>query len=202
MKAMKATVAASVMVTVLAAAGFVTARAQQGGVAEATRVAVVNMQQVITQSKQQASVQSANAAKGQQLVAEEKTRRDEIAKLATELDPLVAGGDAWLKKRDQIQEKQIALEVWVRVAEQNSQLDLARQYAQAYQAATDAVAAIASAQGYDIVLQTGELPDLMTLNVQQLQGVVQGRKVIYGADAVDITQAVLGRMNAEFDNRK
>lgn len=199
---MKKTVMASVMVTVLAAAGFVTARAQQGGSAEATRVAVVNMQEVITQSKQQQTFQSANAAKGQQLVAEEKTRRDEIAKLATELDPLVAGSAAWLNKRDQIQQKQIALEVWVRVAEQNSQLDLARQYAQAYQAATDAAEAIAKAQGYDVVLQSSGLPDLMTLNIQQLQGVVQGRKVIYGADEVDITQAVLGRMNAEYDNRK
>lgn len=173
---------------------YVTAGGQAGG-AGPTKVAVVNLQQVINKAKLQADNRAANQKRAEELKAEQKKRQEHIVQLQNEIDPLAPGGDAWRTKRDQIQQKTLELRVWAEMQEQNTQLEQARQFAVIYQAATEAAAAVAKSAGYDIVLQTGELPDLLRLNIQQLQTVVQTRKVIYASDRVDITQAVLDRIN-------
>jgi Skp family chaperone for outer membrane proteins len=178
---------------------YLTAQAQSGSAA-ATKVAVVNLQTVIDNSAMQKSVQDKNRAEAQNIRAEEEKRRAEIQKLNAELDPLAPGGGPWLAKRDEIQQKAIELRVWVEMTEQTANRERARQFAEVYKAATDAVSKVADASGFDIVLQGGELPDLMQLNPQQLQLVAQNRKVLYSRDASDITQAVQARMDAEFKN--
>lgn len=180
---------------------YVTAGGQAGGQAAPTKVAVVNLQEIINDCAQQAKYRADNQARAESLRAEQQKRQQEIAGLTTALDPLQPGSDAWMKKREQLQEKTLEMRVWVEMQEQNSQLEQARQFATIYRAATDASAGVAEAMGYEVVLQTGELPDLMRLNVQQLQTVVQTRKVVYAGKNVDITQAVLQRVNAEFDQR-
>ncbi len=117
--------------------------------------------------------------------------------LQNAIDPLQPGSEPWRNKRDEIQQKTLELEVWTRMQEQNNQLEQARQFAVIYQAVTEATSAVAQAQGYDIVLQSGELPDLMRLNIQQLQTVVQTRKVVYSSDAADLTPQVLQRVDAQ-----
>ncbi|MEM6458735.1 MAG: OmpH family outer membrane protein [Planctomycetota bacterium] len=179
---------------------YVTAGGQAGsasGGATPARVAVVNMQEVINQSAQQAAFTADNQRRAEALQAEQQRRQQEIATITNAIDPLQPGSDAWNQKRDELQTKTLELEVWARMQEQNGQLEQARQFATLYRDANEASAAVAEAMGYDVVLQGGELPDLMRLNIQQLQTVVQTRKVIHFADGVDITRAVLQRVNAE-----
>ncbi|MEM9884158.1 MAG: OmpH family outer membrane protein [Planctomycetota bacterium] len=180
---------------------YVTAGGQAGGGsggAEPTRVAVVNMQQVINQSAQQTAFMADNQRRADTLKTEQQRRQQEIATITNAIDPLQPGSDAWNQKRDELQTKTLELEVWARMQEQNGQLEQARQFATLYRGVNEASAAVAEAMGYDVVLQGGELPDLMRLNVQQLQTVVQTRKVIHYGDAVDITPAVLQRVNDAF----
>ncbi|MEL7087672.1 MAG: OmpH family outer membrane protein [Planctomycetota bacterium] len=177
---------------------YVTAGGQSGGEAAPTRVAVVNMQEVINNSDQQAANRAKNQQLGTDLQTEQKERQDAIVKLQNEIDPLEPGGDAWRAKRDQIQQKTLELRVWAEMQTQNNQLEQARQFAVLYRNVNEAAGQVAQEMGYDVVLQAGELPDLMRLNVEQLQSVVQSRKVIYSSDQVDITAAVLSRLNAEF----
>ncbi|MEM9418735.1 MAG: OmpH family outer membrane protein [Planctomycetota bacterium] len=195
----------SIVIVALAAALtlglYVTAGGQAGGAAAPTKVAVVNLQEVINQCAQQAAFVAEGKAKADALKAEQAARQKDIATISTTLDTLTVGGDAWNKKREELQQKTLEMQVWVQMQEQNGQLDQARQFAEIYVAANEASASIAQAAGYDVVLQGGELPDLMKLNIQQLQTVVQTRKVLYSGDAVDITNAVLQRMNADFDQR-
>lgn len=180
---------------------YVTAGGQAGGQAAPTKVAVVNLQEVINQCNQQAAFRAENQTKAQSLQAEQQQRQQEIERITTAIDPLEPGSDAWENKRQELRQKTLELQVWVQMQEQDNQLAQARQFVEIYVAATDAAAAIAEQAGYDVVLQGGDLPDLMRLNLQQLQTVVQTRKVIYSADGVDITNAVLQRVNADFDQR-
>ena len=185
---------------VLAMGLFVTARAQNGA-AQPTKVAVVSLQEVIAQCNQQQKFRTENQARGADLQAEQEQRQNKIQGLRTQIDPLQTGTDAWRAKRDEIQQATMELEVWAKMQEQNTQLEQARQFAEIYQSANDAAGEVAQSMGFDIVLQAGDLPDLMSLNVQQLQSIVQSRKVLYAGDNVDITQAVLQRVNANFDQR-
>lgn len=180
---------------------YVTAGGQAGGQAPPTKVAVVNLQEVINQCSQQAAFRADNQAKAQALQAEQQKRQQDIAAITTAIDPLQPGSDAWNKKREELQQKTLEMQVWVQMQEQNNQLEQARQFAEVYVAANEAAASIAESAGYDVVLQGGDLPDLMRLNIQQLQTVVQTRKVLYSNDNVDITNAVLQRVNAQFDQR-
>lgn len=198
---MKNSIVIVALVAALTLGLYVTAGGQAGGTAAPTKVAVVNLQDVINQCAQQAAFLAEGKAKGEAFKTEGDQRRAAITKLQTEIDPLQPGSDAWNKKREELQQKTIELQVWVQMQEQNNQLENARQFAEIYIAANQAAAAVAKGAGYDVVLQGGELPDLMKLNIQQLQTVVQTRKVLYSGDAVDITNAVLQRMNAEFDQR-
>ncbi|MBB6429814.1 OmpH family outer membrane protein [Algisphaera agarilytica] len=198
---MKNSIVIVALVAALTLGLYVTAGGQAGGAATPTKVAVVNLQDVINQCAQQAAFLAEGKAKAESLKAEQQQRQQQIATISTTLDTLQVGGDAWNKKREELQQKTLEMQVWVQMQEQNGQLDQARQFAEIYIAANEASAAIAQAAGYDVVLQGGELPDLMRLNIQQLQTVVQTRKVIYSGDAVDITNAVLQRMNADFDQR-
>jgi Skp family chaperone for outer membrane proteins len=176
---------------------YVTAGGQSGGSASPTRVAVVDLQEVINNSDQQAAYTQTNQAKAEELRSEQQRRQQEIVTMQNAIDPLQPGSDAWRNKRNEIQQKSMELEVWARMQEQNNQLEQARQFATIYQTANEAAAAVAESAGYDVVLTTGELPDLMRLNIEGLRTVVQSRKVVYAADRVDITAAVLQRVNAE-----
>jgi len=198
---MKNSVAIVAMVGVLTLGLYVTAGGQAGGQATPTKVAVVNLQEVINQCAQQAAFRADNQAKSEALQAEQQQRQQEIAAITTAIDPLQPRSDAWNKKREELQQKTLEMQVWVQMQEQNNQLEQARQFAAVYTAANEAAASIAQSAGYDIVLQGAALPDLMRLNVQQLQTVVQTRKVLYSSDAVDITNAVLQSVNANFDQR-
>ena len=187
------------VVVLLVAGLYVTAGGQSGGstAAVTSKVAVVDLQQVINQCDKQSSNQQANQVKAERLKAEQQRRQQEVMSLQNQIDPLEPGSDAWLNKREQIQQKSMELEVWARMQEQNQQLEQARQFATIYQAATDATSAVAEAQGYDVVLQTGDLPDLMRLNIEGLKTVVQTRKVVYSSGVADLTSSVLQRVNAE-----
>lgn len=180
---------------------YVTVDGQAGGQAAPTKVAVVNLQDIINDCAQQTKFRADNQARAESLQSEQQKRQKEIEGLTTAIDPLQPGSDAWMKKRDELQQKTLELRVWAEMQQQNSQREQARQFAAIYKAATDASATVAEAMGYEIVLQTGALPDLMRLDVQQLQTVVQTRKVVYAGKNIDITQAVLQRVNAQFDQR-
>ena len=178
---------------------YVNAGGQSGGATQAVqaRVAVVNLEKVIQESDASAQNRKDNVALSEQLRSEQQRRQQEIVSLQNQIDPLQPGSEAWMNKRDEIQQKTLELEVWTRLQEQNNQREQARQFAEIYQAVTEASSAVAESMGYDIVLQSGDLPDLMRLNVQQLQTVVQTRKVVYSSGAADLTEQVLQRVNAE-----
>ncbi len=185
----------------LAAAALTLVGSASAQTSAATRVAVIDLQQVIEQCAQQKTFQQQNAAKGEELKTENERRRGELQSMLTQLEPLNPGSEPWLAKRDEIQEKQMSLQVWAQVAEQQANLERARQFATLYLAANDATAKVAQAQGIDLVLLGGDLPNLLRLTPEALESVAQSRKVIYAADTLDITQAVLARTDADYNAR-
>jgi len=100
-----------------------------------------------------------------------------------------------------VQQKRLELEVWGKMAQQENQLTRARQLAELYTAINTAAAAVAAEQGYDLVVMSEPLPDLLTLNVQRLETIMQTRKVIYTGPNADITNAVLQRVNTAYAGR-
>ncbi|MEM1107881.1 MAG: OmpH family outer membrane protein [Planctomycetota bacterium] len=198
---MKSPVVIVALIGALTLGLYVTAGGQAGSPAAPTKVAVVNMQLVINQSDQQVANRAANQAKAAAIQAEGEQRQQEIASLQVGLDPLVPNSDGWNQQRDKLQQKTLELQVWVQMQEQNNQREQTSQVAEIYLAANEAAKAIAQEAGYDIVLKGGGLPDVTRMNLQQLSTIAQTREVLYASDAVDITDAVMQRLNAEYAQR-
>ncbi|MEM8738682.1 MAG: OmpH family outer membrane protein [Planctomycetota bacterium] len=177
---------------------YVTAGGQSGSGAAPTKVAVVNLETVIRECQQQAAMIANNQQLAGTIKAEQERRRQEINTLTTQIDPLQPGTEAWNNKRDELEAKTIELQVWAQATEQKNQREQARQFAEIYTAATEATKDVAASLGYDIVLQASELQDISRTNVQGLQTLVATRKVIHAAENVDITAAVLARVDANF----
>ena len=181
---------------------YAVARGQGGAVqAPATAVAAVDFNRVLQECEQQAVLRADNSAKSLDLNNENTARTEELQRLQLEMDPLQPGSDAWQAKAKVVQQKRLELEVWGKMAQQENQLTRARQLAELYTAINDAAAAVAAEQGYDLVVMSEPLPDLLTLNVQRLETIMQTRKIIYTGPNADITNAVLQRVNTAYAGR-
>ena len=175
----------------------------QGGAAKApaTAVAAVDFNRVLQECEQQAVLRADNSAKSLDLNNENTARTEELQRLQLEMDPLQPGSDAWQAKAKVVQQKRLELEVWGKMAQQDNQLTRARQLAELYTAINTAAAAVAAEQGYDLVVMSEALPNLLTVNVQRLETIMQTRKVIYTGPNADITNAVLQRVNTAYAGR-
>jgi len=181
---------------------YAVARGQGGAVqAPATAVAAVDFNRVLQECEQQATLLAENSKKSLELNSENNARTEELQRLQVEMDPLQPGSEAWQAKAKVVQQKRLELEVWGKMAQQDNQLTRARQLAELYTAINDAAAAVAAEQGYDLVVMSEALPDLMSVNVQRLEAIMQTRKVIYTGPNADITNAVLQRVNTAYAGR-
>lgn len=169
--------------------------------ASPTAVAVVDLNTVITDSKQFAALQAEQAKRQEDLKTDIQTRQGEVEKLRSDRDLLAPGSDAYEAKTQELLEKGSSLQAYGQLAEQLEAGRRGREFLQLYEAANAAAGAVAQDRGIDVVMVKGTLPDmqqLARLNAQQITAVLQNRKVLYAADGVDITQATLARMNADF----
>ena len=181
---------------------YAVARGQGGAVqAPATAVAAVDFNRVLQECEQQAVLRAENSSKSLELNNENTARTEELQRLQLEMDPLQPGSDAWQAKAKVVRQKQLELKVWGEMAQQDNQLTRARQLAELYTAINTAAAAVAAEQGYDLVVMSEPLPDLLTLNVQRLETIMQTRKIIYTGPNADITNAVLQRVNTAYAGR-
>ncbi|MEM8782005.1 MAG: OmpH family outer membrane protein [Planctomycetota bacterium] len=167
-----------------------------------TAVATVDLNAVITQSKGSAAQEQVRAGREAQRQEEGTALNERVQKLRADLDLLAPGSQARLDKEKELRELAVEAQVWQQVAQAEEQASRSREFLQLYEAANDAVAAVARDRGVDVVLTAGQLPDLAQLaraDAQQIAAILQNRKVLFNSETVDITQAVLARMNANFD---
>lgn len=167
-----------------------------------TAVAVVDLNNVINGSKQFQSLQAEQQSRDASRAEEAQSKQAELEKLKADLDLLAPGTPAHENKTRDLLEKAAAAQGWNSVAQQLENSRRSREFLALYESANKASAAVAQDRGLDIVLATGQLPDMQQLaraEAQQIAAILQNRKVIYNKANVDITQAVLTRMNADFD---
>ena len=175
----------------------VVAQGASGG--EATRVGVVDLQAVLNGSDEFAAMQERQQDRGRELQEELQRRQGEVKAGQNQLDALGPDTPAWEAKRREVLEAAAGTQAWEQIAKQIEGGDQAREFLSLYEQADAAVAAVAQERGLDVVLAKSDLPDLGQLaraDRNQITAILQNRKVLYSSDRVDVTQAVLLRLNA------
>ncbi|MEM1444876.1 MAG: OmpH family outer membrane protein [Planctomycetota bacterium] len=167
-----------------------------------TAVATVDLNAVVSQAKMAETQNETRAGRDTARQQEGEAKNNAIQKGRADLDLLAPGSQARLDKEKELRALLVEAQVWQQVSQAEEQAARSREFLALYEAANAAVEAVAKDRGLDIVLTAGQLPDLAQLaraDAQQIAAVLQNRKVLYSSEGADITQAVLARMNADFD---
>jgi Skp family chaperone for outer membrane proteins len=130
----------------------------------------------------------------QAIRADQEQREKQFQQMQQDIEALRAGSQAYLDQMEAIE----AYAIESRVAVETAQARLKRQHRQAthemMSIIQQTIAAVAAEQGYTVVLHRGRL-DLNEEPAQQLAS----PHVLYATDAVDITGAIVARLNEQYD---
>ena len=187
-------------------AGYGPALAEQAGVKPAV-IATVRLSTVLEKLDQRGEALANMTAMSQQVRADEAKRKEEITKLQEQLDamrkelvdkPVTPQAMAL---QEELAQKTLRFQAWSRFTLDRVDIEKAIQYQDIYRSIKTAAAAMASANGYDIVLvddSQGEITTTADARVSREAQVIQqivGRRMLYANPGLDITDELITRMN-------
>jgi len=185
--------------------------------ASPTSVAVVQLKKVMD-SIQQRAVHDARLKKYQDdVLTEDQRQRDAIEALREKVRTLV-GGDVdrarqmataqdaeYIRLTEQLELATVNYAAWQRLTYDEIDLEKSLVVQDLYRSVKQQIAALAAAQGYDLVIMDdsqGELqvnPEAQMTRESQLLQQLSLRKVLYASPVIDITDDVIVRMNNAFN---
>lgn len=187
---------------ILLAAGLVIAQ-DHAPAAKPIVVAIVDVSGVLNSLEEKAQVEAELQAEATTLKDEERTRKDELKQLDSDLKYLAVGTDDYNAKQQQLQMKQIELQTWSVYQTQRMSRESTRRIFELYQKFLAASERVAKSNGYDLVLYKEQPLDRIGANLDNLKPenlaeVIQSRKVVWAADGLDITDQVRTLMDNDF----
>ena len=170
---------------------------------DAVVIAVVRIDALFDELKQRAEARIALRRMELDVTDELRNRTEEITGLQAELENVVATTRR-RELEDDITIKQLQLRFWQQAAAMELEVEKAVQLQSLYRSMRAAIEALATAEGYDLVIVDDSSDDLpfdresrASPQVQVLQQIAT-RKILYRNSALDITLDLATRMNNQF----
>jgi len=191
-----------VMVAMGTVIGY-TALGQRAVSPDAAVIALVRIDALFDKLQQRAEARISLRQMELDITDEHRRRTGEITGLQAELEDVVA---ITRKKelRDDIAIKQLQLRFWQQASAMELEVEKAIQLQDLYRSMRAAIAALSTAEGYDLVLVDDSSDDLpfdretrVSPQVQVLQQIAT-RKILYRNSALDITMDLATRMNNKY----
>ena len=134
-------------------------------------------------------------------IAAEMTRMDaEIDALGNLLAQGIKEGAAYEKQYELYRSKVITAQIWAEMAERQLNIRHLDQRREIYQETLDTIADIAKQEGYSLVLFR-DSRDTAAESIQEFAAKLQARKMLYNDDRLEITAAVLNKLNLAYQRR-
>jgi Skp family chaperone for outer membrane proteins len=175
--------------------GIAGARAAGALRAQPTAVAVVDLQRVVDNLRQQQQVRADLQSRGEQLQRELNEKRKHLANLQNDLDLLQEGSPAYQQKATERDRATIDLRAWQEFETRRLMIEEQVQIEALIRKVNETIERVAEEQGFHLVLFKGQT---MNLRDGQQQAQVNIRIVAYNNDTIDLTEQVTQRMNNEF----
>jgi len=172
------------------------AAAQEGGI----RVAVCNPARVFEQMDERKVIQDRLNNDREKLKVEAARRKLEIQEMIKDRDNLKPDSPQYQEKNEAIMRRTVEFEVWARLREQ----EMIRAEKEHIKALFDKIRAAAKeeaeARKIDLVLaeRKPELGDMANLTPDQVRAALGQTDVLYSNERVDITSAVVLRLNKAY----
>ena len=145
----------------------------------------------------------------QKMLQDQKTLQDtafqkqqKVKSLQEQRDNLRTDSPQYADKDKELQSAEIDLKVWAEIQQAESQRTNKMQTKALFDKIVNAVAAVATAKGIDLVIadQHPEVPDnfMEQATLEQVRALLGQRNVLYSSPQVDITQDVITPMDADY----
>ena len=160
------------------------------------RIAIINVEQVINEYERWKDLAEEARQLKESVGQEDKNRQDAIQALGTTVDVMDRNDPAFVKKLGEFQETVIQHKTWQQVLDATMQRELALATDGIYRDLMRATKAVAEATGYDVVLYRDDYQQLA--DPTAIENQMRGRKVVYANEAINISQAVIDKLNADY----
>lgn len=170
---------------------------------EAPRIATVNPAKVFSEMQETKDLK-------QKMEADRKTITDEGQRKGAEVEDAKKrralfneGTDDFNKANKEYLEKVIAAQAWQELIKQDLQRQQKSQMKTLFEKIEAATKEVATAKKIDLVFvdQKTEFPDLDSINVDQLRGIINQRTVLFNNGRFDITNDVLAAVDAKYKKK-
>lgn len=168
-----------------------------------TRVAVVNIGKVSELYKRTADLEAEFGKKREGLNTQRDALRDKLQRLGRALqEEFKPGTDEYMARQKEFVMLQAELKYFKESHSEQIEKELAASLRTIYGDIRTVVEEIAKERGIDVVLASDELPPGAPPNTTQMRQQIVLQKVIYWRPELDITDAVVERVNARYDKKK
>jgi len=170
---------------------------------EPPRIATVNPAKVFSEMQETKDLK-------QKMEADRKTITDEGQRKGAEVEDAKKrralfneGTDDFNKANKEYLEKVIAAQAWQELIKQDLQRQQKSQMKTLFEKIEAATKEVATAKKIDLVFvdQKTEFPDLDSINVDQLRGIINQRTVLFNNGRFDITNDVLAAVDAKYKKK-
>src|SRR5207247_265603 len=134
----------------------------------------------------------------EKITQELQDRGKELKTLQEELGFLDAGNPAYKKKQEDLERKAVELKVWQEWQTATFLRESGLQTAGLYRKIAGAAAKVAKDSGFDVVLYKEPEPEFNVSKPEEIKQIIRGRKVLWTADDLDLTDQVTQLMNNEY----
>ncbi|MEE3001320.1 MAG: hypothetical protein VX908_01360 [Planctomycetota bacterium] len=168
-----------------------------------TVVATVDMQLVMGGLSERADLMVDLAANGQTIGEEEKTRAEEIERLAKELEDVV-DDQRRTSIQDELDLKILQRMAWLRFTQQEIDIEKSLMLENLFRSMQSAAKELAEIEGIDLVIidDAGQQFELLPKSQLSREGQVAqqmtSRRVLYRDSAIDISEELIIRMNNDY----
>ena len=168
--------------------------------AQPVRAAVVDLEKVFEKLEERAAEDTRLTARGAELDSEDKSRREMLENMATDLEVLEPGTQLYTEAEDNYIRKSIEYRAWKEFEFARIEREKGLIFEKLYRRVKDAVKEMAQGK-YDIVLLNDSVKELIRGTDQQIGMQISARRILYAEPSLDITDDLIDRMNNAFKNR-
>jgi Skp family chaperone for outer membrane proteins len=186
----------SAVAGVLATAWLVSLAAGQG-----TRVACLDVVRAFNEYQKQKDLTEEMRQQREKLQAEELARRQKIDALQTQVDALSEDDPTLSRRVSELLQLQIDYKNWADLKQAGLQREISVWSIRIYREILKATEEVANQQGYDLVFYKDEFVISPNADPESIKAQIQARKLVFARNSVEITQAVLDKLNNDYRTR-
>ena len=164
------------------------------------RIAVVRPLQIMKDSAEYKEHLTNFETETEKLTATHDKKKHDIDAMTAQLKQLNPAHPSYSELSAKIEQASIELDAWQRIVTRDGERERKQMLREIFHHLQAATAKVAKAQQIDLVLTQGEddLPNIETLDYQALVMNIAGRSVLFSTNTVDISNAVLTQVDADY----